>query len=333
MKRPNQKLKLLYLMKILMQETDEAHPLSLAQLVEKLEGYGVEAERKSLYDDMEVLRVFGIDIEKTGSRNCVYYVGSRTFEVAELKLLVDAVQASKFITRKKSSDLIKKMESLASVSEAGTLQRQVYVGNRVKTMNESIYYNVDKLHTAIYDDKKISFRYTDWAVDFTAGARVKRQVRKNGRRYAVSPWALTWNNENYYLVGFDAAAGRIKHYRVDKMESIHISEEKRSGEEHFKNFDMAIYSSRFFVMYGGMEERVDLKVENRLAGVMIDRFGESLSLRQEGEEHFLASVTVAVSPQFFSWLFGLGEDVELLGPIEIRRQYRHYLERVLKKYQ
>ncbi|MBS6162288.1 MAG: WYL domain-containing protein, partial [Clostridiales bacterium] len=209
MKRPNQKLKLLYLMKILMQETDEAHPLSLAQLVEKLEGYGVEAERKSLYDDMEVLRVFGIDIEKTGSRNCVYYVGSRTFEVAELKLLVDAVQASKFITRKKSSDLIKKMESLASVYEAGTLQRQVYVGNRVKTMNESIYYNVDKLHTAIYDDKKISFRYTDWAVDFTAGARVKRQVRKNGRRYAVSPWALTWNNENYYLVGFDAAAGRI----------------------------------------------------------------------------------------------------------------------------
>ena len=305
MKRPNQKLKLLYLMKILMQETDEAHPLSLAQLVEKLEGYGVEAERKSLYDDMEVLRVFGIDIEKTGSRNCVYYVGSRTFEVAELKLLVDAVQASKFITRKKSSDLIKKMESLASVYEAGTLQRQVYVGNRVKTMNESIYYNVDKLHTAIYDDKKISFRYTDWAVDFTAGARVKRQVRKNGRRYAVSPWALTWNNENYYLVGFDAAAGRIKHYRVDKMESIHISEEKRSGEEHFKNFDMAIYSSRFFGMYGGME----------------------------GEEHFLASVTVAVSPQFFSWLFGLGEGVELLGPIEIRRQYRHYLERVLKKYQ
>ena len=225
------------------------------------------------------------------------------------------------------------MESLASVYEAGTLQRQVYVGNRVKTMNESIYYNVDKLHTAIYDDKKISFRYTDWAVDFTAGARVKRQVRKNGRRYAVSPWALTWNNENYYLVGFDAAAGRIKHYRVDKMESIHISEEKRSGEEYFKNFDMALYSSRFFGMYGGMEERVDLKVEHRLAGVMIDRFGESLSLRQEGEEHFFASVTVAVSPQFFSWLFGLGECVDLLGPIEIMRQYLHYFERVLKKYE
>lgn len=333
MKRSNQKLKLLYLMKILMEETDEAHPLSLVQIVEKLGSYGVEAERKSLYDDMEVLRVYGIDIEKSGSRNCVYYVSSRTFELAELKLLVDVVQASKFITRKKSSELIKKMERLTSVYEARTLQRQVYVGNRVKTMNESIYYNVDKLHAAIYDDKKISFRYTDWAVDFTAGARVKRQVRKNGRRYAVSPWALTWNNENYYLVGFDATVGRIKHYRVDKMESIHISEEKRTGEEHFKNFDMAVYSSRFFGMYGGLEERVDLRVENRLAGVMIDRFGESLSLRQADEEHFLASVTVAVSPQFFSWIFGLGEGVELLGPTDIRQQYRQYLERVLKQYQ
>ncbi|MFQ9846501.1 MAG: WYL domain-containing protein [[Clostridium] leptum] len=202
------------------------------------------------------------------------------------------------------------MESLASVYEAGTLQRQVYVGNRVKTMNESIYYNVDKLHTAIYDDKKISFRYTDWAVDFTAGARVKRQVRKNGRRYAVSPWALTWNNENYYLVGFDAAAGRIKHYRVDKMESIHISEKSGRGGA-FKNFDMAIYSSRFSGCTEAWRKGVDLKVENRLAGVMIDRFGEPVSAAG-GEKH-LASVTVAVSPQF-SWLLGSARAWNSWGP-------------------
>lgn len=332
MKKSNQKLKLLYLLKILMEETDEAHPLTLAQIMEKLAGYGIEAERKSLYSDMEALRDYGVNIEKSGSRQCVYYVTGRLFELAELKLLVDAVQASRFITRKKSSELIKKMESLTSTYEAQALQRQVYVVNRVKTMNESIYYNVDKLYTAIYKDKKIWFRYTDWTVDFTSSTRIKRQVRKNGMRYVVSPWALTWSNENYYLIGFDREVNQIKHYRIDKMESIHISKQKREGKEHFKNFDMAIYSSRFFGMFGGQEEKVELKITNRLAGVIVDRFGENLMLRKVNEEYFMISVPVVVSPQFFSWIFGLGEGIELLGPEKVRMQYKQYLENILKLY-
>ena len=217
--------------------------------------------------------------------------------------------------------------------EAGTLQRQVYVGNRVKTMNESIYYNVDKLHTAIYDDKKISFRYTDWAVDFTAGARVKRQVRKNGRRYAVSPWALTWNNENYYLVGFDAAAGRIKHYRVDKMSGVRVLDAPRRGQEQFADLDLPAYLRKHFGMYGGPEHRVTLRCTADLEGAMRERFGATPMFLPEENGCFHFDVPICVSDQFYGWVCGFGGKIEVVAPPEVRQGMREMTARLAEQHQ
>ena len=229
----NQKLKMLYLLKIFSEETDDLHPLTMPEIISKLAAYGVNANRKTLYLDFEELRNFGVDIisNKVG-HDCYYNIGSRDFELPELKLLVDSVQSSKFITDRKSTELIKKLESLVSKYEGKQLQRQVVISGRVKAMNESIYYNVDKLHEAIGAGCQIRFKYYQWNVD------KQMELRKNGDWYQVSPWALMWDDEYYYLVAFDAGDGKIKHYRVDKMLSISVTKEKRLGQEQFKRFDM-----------------------------------------------------------------------------------------------
>ena len=237
-KSSNQKLKLLYLMKTFQEKTDEQHALSVPELIAELGRYDISAERKSIYDDLEALKLFGLDIESARGRTTGYYLASKNFELPELKLLVDSVQSSKFITLKKSMALIKKIESLCSVWEGQSLQRQVYVANRIKTMNESIYYNVDKIHTGIADNRKISFMYFEYAV-------TKEKVyRRGGGRYVVSPYALTWDDENYYMIAYDSDAGLIKHYRVDKMTDIAVTDEKRDGSEHFQNLDIAVYSKK-----------------------------------------------------------------------------------------
>ncbi len=236
-KSSNQKLKLLYLIKILSEQTDDNHSITLHGIQSALNAYDINAERKSLYDDIEALRNYGIDvIGEAKGKSYEYHIGERQFELAELKLLVDAVQASKFITVKKSSQLIKKLEGLTSIHEARQLQRQVYVADRIKTMNESIYYNVDILHNAISRNIKIRFQYTQWTVS------KELEMKKNGELYEVSPWALSWDNENYYLVAFDSAAAIIKHYRVDKMMKLTLTDEKREGRDYFEQFHIAAYT-------------------------------------------------------------------------------------------
>lgn len=331
-KNPNQKLKLLYLMKILQESSDEAHPLTMAEMMERLSAYDVKAERKSIYDDLEALRAYGVDVEKTRSPVCGYYVASRVFELPELKLLVDAVQSSKFITRRKSDELIKKVESFASVHEAQLLQRQVYVANRVKSMNESIYYNIDNIHAAISKGRKISFKYFEWTVCFSGGERTKKQYRKNGQRYLVSPWALSWVDENYYMIGFDSAADKIKHYRTDKMTDIEMTEQKRDGREHFCRFDAAVYSRGIFGMFGGEKETVRICFENHLVGVVIDRFGRDVMISREDEGHFSVGVDVEVSPQFLSWVFGFGGGARILSPQKTIDQFKAYAQQALSQY-
>ena len=227
----NQKLKLLYLLKILSEETDEQHYMNARELIARLGQYGIRAERKSVYDDLERLQEFGYDIihTKTGEGSG-YYLGGREFELAELKLLVDVVQASRFITLKKSRQLIHKLERLAGRNEAACLQRQVYVAGRVKTENESIYYNVDSIHNAITENKKIMFQYFQWNL------KKEMELRHNGEMYHISPWGLSWNDENYYLVGYDSEDQMIKHYRVDKMLKIRMSDEPREGKKYFEKF-------------------------------------------------------------------------------------------------
>lgn len=326
-KSSNQKLKLLYLMKIMLEKTDEEHGLTTQQIIESLAAYGINAERKSVYDDIEALRCFGIDIiQSRNGRNTDYRVVSRDFEMPELKLLVDAVQSSKFITRKKSDELIKKIEGFASIHEARSLHRQVFVANRIKTMNESIYLTVDKIHSAITLNKKICFQYFEWS------PKKEKILRHDGAVYCVSPWALTWDDENYYLIAFDGASGKIKHYRVDKMLRISVAEDEREGREFFEDFDMAVYSKKTFGMFGGREETVRLRCKNSMANIIIDRFGTDSMISVTDSEHFEITVKVAVSPIFFTWLMNFGADIRILSPQSVIEDFKALAKKCLEQY-
>ena len=323
----NQKLKIIYLMKILLEKTDEEHSITMQEIKESLEAYGIGAERKSLYSDIESLRQYGMDIiGRQMDRTYYDSVGNRQFELAELKLLVDSVQAAKFITAKKSNELIKKIESMASKYEASKLHRQVYVAERVKTMNESIYYNVDMIHAAIGANSKITFQYFQWNVD------KKMELRRGGSLYEVSPWALSWSDENYYLIAFDSLEDKIKHFRVDKMLHIEMEGSKREGKKCFDEFDMAIYTRKMFGMFGGEEQMVKIECENALAGVMIDRFGKDVAIMKKDGEHFAVIVKVAVSRQFLSWVIALGEGAKIVGPESVVEQMKKEVDRLTKQY-
>lgn len=326
-KGENQKLKLLYLLKIFMEETDSGHGLSMPDIIDLLEDYQVKAERKSLYDDINTLNDFGYDIrgEKVG-KSFVYYMASREFELPELKLLVDAVQSSKFVTQNKSNSLIKKLENLASVYEGKELHRQVYVANRTKTGNEAIFYNVDYIQNAIADNKKIQFKYFQW------NQKKEQELRHDGKSYLISPWALTWDDENYYMVGYDSEDDKIKHYRVDKMLKISVTDEKREGKELFRQFDMAVYSKKVFGMYGGKEETVSLLCDNSMAGVIIDRFGKDVSMREFDENHFVVRTNVAISPQFFGWVCSLGGLVSIQSPENVVAAMKEELKKQIELY-
>ncbi len=325
-KGTKQKLKLYYLSQIMLSKTDDEHGITMPQIQEMLSKYGVSADRKSLYNDLESLKVLGIDIigEKLG-RNYYYHVGKKRFELAELKLLVDSIQSSKFITEKKSNELIKKITSLASEYEAKQLKRQVVVHGRVKTMNESIYYVVDLLHKALTENSRIRFEYLKWNLQ-------KKLVRKKDKIYEVSPWALTWNDENYYLIAYDSDAKAIKHYRVDKMMSVELTGEKRDGRNLIKKTDMASYTKINFGMYGGEEIEIKIEFKNEMVGVIIDRFGTDIIIKPSKSGWSASSIKVALSDQFFGWLFGLGTNIRIISPENIAATFRNRLTEVLESY-
>ncbi|MBE5843264.1 MAG: WYL domain-containing protein [Butyrivibrio sp.] len=326
-KGTNQKFKLYYLAKIMVEKTDEGHFLTMPEIKAELDKYDVSADRKSLYEDLKALEKLGIVVDMVQEgRNYNYHVTSKAFELAELKLLVDSIQASKFITEKKSNGLIKKLTSFASEHETAQLKRQVVVQGRIKAMNESIFYVVDELHNAISNNRKIRFLYLQWDLN-------KEMVPRKEEKYEVSPWALTWNDENYYLIAFDESSGKIKHYRVDKMSKIDILEEKRAGKEHFEEFDMAAYTKMNFAMFGGATEIVRLRFMNELVGVIIDRFGKEIPIHKSSEEGWAETrVEVAVSDQFFGWIFGLGNGIKILGPDDVVSRYKKILKEVSALY-
>lgn len=321
----NQKTKLLHLYRMLLRKTDEEHPLTVPQIIEELARQDIKAERKSVYDDLEALRLFGLDIQSRKGKAPGWFVGSRDFELPEVKLLMDAVQSSRFITQKKSDALIRKLEELASVHQAGQLQRQVFVDRRIKVMNESIYYNVDKLHTAIASRKAITFKYFDYDI-----AR-KKVFRQEGKRYVVSPYGLIWNNENYYLVAFNHTHRELRHYRVDKMTEIVVTSLDREGRDQYPNFQLAEYGQKHFGMYSGPELKVTLRGRRDKASLVWDRFGQEVILVPDGEEHFTVTLPVVVSPQFFGWLLGLDGSVTLVGPREAVSAYRRRLAAALEE--
>ena len=323
----NQKLKLVYLIKILMEKTDDAHRITMPEIIAELEKYDITAERKSIYADIEAIRDLGIDvIGEPKGKTFVYYVGSRQFELAELKLLVDAIQSSRFITERKSGELIKKLESLTSQYEAKQLQRQVYVAGRVKTMNEHIYYSVDEIHNAISNNKQLKFQYFQW------NDHKEMELRKDGAYYQVSPWALCWEDENYYMLAYDGDAGRIKHYRVDKIIKASVVDETREGREQFEKIDLAGYGERYFSMFDAEVERVKLKCKRNFANVILDRFGKEITLVPLDEDHFYFYVTVAVSNLFLGWVFSMRQNVQIIGPEHVVEKVKNAAEEMLREY-
>lgn len=323
----NQKFKLYRLAQIMLERTDDDHYITMPEIMSALGEYEITADRKSIYNDLRDLETLGIEVEGEPVGNRYHYhVVNRPFELPELKLLVDAIQSSKFITERKTNALIKKLEQLVSKYEAVKLQRQVYVTGRIKTMNESIYYTVDAIHNAISENKKIKFQYYQWNV------KKEMELRHNGVWYHISPWGLSWDDENYYLVGYDSDSGQIKHYRVDKMLHIQMSEEKREGKEHFKKLDMADYAKKSFGMFGGKEQEVKLLVTNDLAGVIIDRFGKDVIMIPEDENHFIVNVDVHVSKQFLGWIISLGEGVRIVGPNDVVDQMKIEINRLERQY-
>lgn len=326
-KGTNQKFKLYRLAQIMLENTDEEHYITMPEIMAALGKYEITADRKSIYTDLRDLEILDIEVEGEPVGNRYHYhVINRPFELPELKLLVDAIQSSRFITEKKTNALIRKLEKLVSKYDAQKLQRQVYVSGRIKTMNESIYYTVDAIHNAISENRKIRFQYFQWNV------KKEMELRHGGAWYHISPWGLAWDNENYYLVGYDSDAGRIKHYRVDKMLHIRISEEEREGREHFQKLDMADYTKKSFGMFGGEEQTVKLLVDNSLVGVILDRFGKDVMLIPADEGHFTVNVDVHVSGLFLGWIFSLGEQVKILSPEGVVKQMKREAERLMRQY-
>lgn len=313
----------------MLEKTDDEHALTMSQIMEELERYDVSAERKSIYADFQDMTdKMGIEIIKEQiGRETYYHVGSREFEVAEIKILIDAIQSSKFITQIKSRELITKIKKLVSEHQARQLQRQVYINDRVKNMNESVYYTVDDIFTAINQNKKIRFKYYKWSIE------KKLIPRHNGDWFVVSPWALTWDDENYYMVAFDDFDHKIKHYRVDKMMRILVEESMREGKEVFKNFDMAVYTKATFGMFSGQKTKVHIQFPNSMCGVFIDRFGKEVNFRTVDEETSMLAVDVAISYQFFGWIFSLGKNVKVTGPKEVVERMQKAAEEFGKNYQ
>ena len=316
--------RLLRLIRLFSEETDDDHGLTLKQINERLEAQGLSpVTRQTLYEDIEQLREFGLEIQSEHEGRAYYYfLGDRQFELPELKLLVDSVQASRFITERKSRQLIRKLENLTSRHLARELHRQVLISGRVKSMNESIYYNVDRLYSAINQNSQIQFQYFQWDVN--------RQMvlRHDGAWYTVSPWALILDSENYYLVGFED--DRIKHYRVDKMLRIRATGEPRVGGEYYHEADYG--KNSVFGMFGGQVTPVTLVAEKWMAGILIDRFGADFPMVPLDDGHFEARVNVAVSPQFFGWLVSLGEGIRLTGPYPVLRQLQQLTKRLSELY-
>ena len=295
------KLRMLYIYQILMEETDEEHILTAGELIDRLKArYGVEDDRRSVYGDIDTLIEFGVDVIKVKGNDHGYYIGERQLEPAELKILVDAVQVSKFLTQKKSEQLIRKLECLTSRPLAKHLQEQVVLTARPKAKNETVFYNIDAIHTAIYKNRQIQFQYAEWTV------QKEYRLRKNGAYYKVSPWALIWDDENYYLNACDSGSGIMKHYRVDKMVHIDITDESREG--------------------------VTLQGENRLVGVIIDRFGTDIMIIPADAEHFRVTVPVTVSQQFFGWMTAIGKGLKIVRPDDVREQYLAYVREIMEGY-
>ena len=323
-KSDNQKLKIFYILDYLQRNSHQDHPVRASELMEMLERHNILCDRKTIYSDISVLQDFGIDILRVTGRNGGYYIASRNFQLPELKLLIDAVQSSRFLTEKKSRELIEKLCAQCNEQDARLVRRDVYVSGRVKSMNETIYYNVDAIQEAIAQNRQIGFRYFDWGID---GKRVYRQ-----KSYTASPYGLCQDNENCYLLALSPRHG-ITSYRVDRMSDITLTGEKRVPCPELTGKKLTDYANRLFGMYSGDTVAVKLRFHRDLSNVVIDRFGKDTMLIPDGDDHFVFTVQVAVSPLFLSWVIGFGSKAQILYPQSVIDECRALCKEVLGQYE
>ena len=325
--------RLLCVYQILREYTDEEYGITIKDIALILEAeYRIVSARRSLYGDIAALRDFGVDICMVKSHDTRYYLGSREFELAELKILIDLVQNSKFITKKKSEELITKIKGLTSLRQGRILEKQANLNCSLKTTNEQIYYNVDKLQHAIAAKKQVEFLYSQWVLNFGHLDMVAKSYRKNGKKYVVSPYGLIWNDDNYYLVAYDGNSEKIKHYRVDKMERIEILYGERTGIKEFLKMDFPDYKKTVFGMFGGEPKKVKIRFENSLVGAVADRFGKDVKIEKYDACHFVAEVDVVISGKFFGWLFAFGDKAKIMEPEKTVKEFRKFAKSVLKLY-
>lgn len=308
------KPRILYILKLLYENTDEDNPVSTVDIINYLAGLGISAHRKTIAVDIEVLQEFGFDIVIIKSTQNKYFIGNRRFELPELKLLIDAVESSKFITTKKSEELVAKLASLASKNQAVSLNRQLYIEKRIKPENEAIYYIVDTIHNAINAQKQIAFQYYEYT-------QTKQKVLKHdGYVYNLSPYALFWNDDHYYVIGYCPKHEKVSTFRVDRMVKPSILEANAIPQPN--EFYAADFSKKVFEMFDGEPVQVELKCTNDLMNVIIDRFGESVNTEVLDEEHFKVTVEVSASPTFYGWVFQFAGNMSILSPQNIQDEYK-----------
>lgn len=330
----DKKMRIFALKEILEQETDEDHGITLNRIQELLENWQYyDVDRKSIYADIDRLNdadLLEIERPSRGGNDNEYRVLSREFSLQEVKFLVDSVQASKFLSEQKSKDLITKLEKLCSRYEANTLNRQMLVANRVKQTNERVYHNIDAIQRAISANKQITFKYFEYALD--KNNRKIRQYRSGGKPYFVSPWCMAYTDDNYYLLAYYAKYGEIRNYRIDRMEAVESLELDREGQDQFSQIDKTQYTKYTFAMYHGENKKVSLRFEHKLLNATLDRFGSEVMAYAADENHYQMTVTVAVSPQFFGWVTGMGTQMEIIGPDDVVEEYKKFLSGLLDQY-
>lgn len=322
----NPKLKLLYLKQFFEEQTDEDHPATMPRILEYLDSKGIHAERKGIYADISYLEDFGMELrDDSKDRNKTYRLLERDFEPSEIKLVLDSVASSKFLSEKKSMDLMSKLEKLVSVHQRQSLKRQVKVTGRVKSMNGSVMYNVDTIHAAIAADTTIKFKYFHYNIN------KEREFTRKGAFYEVSPWALIYDNNTYYLLAY--VDGKIRTYRVDRMASVSQGTNERQGKVEFESFDLVSFSKATFGMYSGEEQKVEMIFHNRMIDTVIDKFGKEVFLTSVDNEHFKMTTNISVSPQFYAWIFGLGNYAKIVGPDSVIEGMKEMLEIVGQRYE
>lgn len=309
----NNKSRILYILKLLEEYTDEQHPMSITDIVEYLDKQDIKAHRRTIMTDIESLIEFGIDIITIKSTQNKYFIGNRNFELPEVKLLIDAVESSKFITQKKSSELIRKLTTLASCNQATELNRHIYVDNRVKPENEEVYYTVDSIHNAINNNKQIEFKYYQYT------GRKEKIFKNDGYLYSLSPYALIWSEDHYYVIGFSRKHNKISKFRVDRMAQTRIN--AMDSMPRPEDFDVAEYAKSVFEMFDGETKSIELKCTNDLMDVIVDRFGENVDTVELGSNCFKAIVDISISPTFYGWVFGFGNKMSILAPPDVKNEY------------